>query len=170
MTEPDKRPSAPMAHITKAPQDALQMPPELAMLECRLQRQPAPAASPLLRHRVLMSVDDVLLARPSLAVVERSARIPGWAWAVAAAMAVAVTLPMATVQRTILERGNAGLLLTKRLQAAGIPADDFVAAVPPPAMAAQPGHDRAAPATRSIPTAPSAPRGFDTRRLLQELL
>ena len=164
MTQPDKRPAA------DVPQDALQMPPELAMLECRLQRQPAPAGSPLLRHRVLMAVDDVLSARPSAAVVDRSARIPGWAWAVAAAVAVAVTLPMATVQRTILGRDNASLLLTKRLQAAGFPADDFVAAVSTPAMAVQLGHDRAAPATRSIPTAPSAPRGFDTRRLLQELL
>lgn len=164
MTEPDKRPMA------EASQDDLQMAPELAMLECRLQRRPAPAASRLLRHRVLMAVDDVLSARPSAAVMDPSARIPGWAWAVAAAIAVAVTLPMATVQRTILGRDNAGRRLALRLQAAGIPADDFVAMVPPPAMAAQPDRDPAAPASRSIPTAPSAPRGFDTRRLLQEFL
>lgn len=164
MTEPDKRPMA------DAPQDALQMAPQLAMVECRLRRRPAPAASRLLRHRVLMAVDDVLSARPSAAVMDPSARIPGWAWAVAAAIAVAVTLPMATIQRTILGRDNAGLMQIRRLQAAGIRADDFVAVVTRPAMAVQPGHAPAAPATRSIPTTPSAPRGFDTRRLLQELL
>lgn len=164
MTPPDKRPAA------DAPQDALQIAPQLAIVECRLQRRPAPAGSPLLRHRVLMAVDDVLSARPAPRDIDRSATIPGWAWAVAAAIAVAMTLPMATVRRPILSRDNAGFMQIRHLQAAGIPADDFVATVTPPAMAAQPGRDPATPATRSAPTAPAVRPGFDTRQLLEELL
>lgn len=164
MTQPDKRPAA------DDPQDALQIDPQLTKVECRLHRQPAPAASPLLRHRVLMAVDDVLAAHSPVSVGDRPATIPSWAWAVAAAIAVAVTLPMATIQRTFPGRDDAGLLLARRLRAAGITDDDVVAAVTQPAVVAQPGHDCAAPAARSIPTPPSAPRDFTARRLLQELL
>jgi hypothetical protein len=144
--------------------------PQLATVECRLQRHPAPAAAPLLRHRVLMAVDDVLLARPHASLPDPSATIAGWAWAVAAAVAVLLTWPMTTLPGTSLVTASDGLRLAARLQAAGVPAEDLVTAVTPTEIRTDSRKDLVNPAARSVPTDPFARRGLDARRLLQELL
>lgn len=144
--------------------------PQLAMVECRLQRHPAPAAAPLLRHRVLMAVDDVLMARPRASLSDHSATVPGWAWAVAAAVAVLLTWPMTMLAGTSLVSGGDGLRLAARLQAAGVPAEDLVMAVTPTEIRVDSRNKLVNPAARSVPTDPFSRRGFDARRLLQELL
>ena len=146
------------------------MDPQLAMVECRLQRHPAPAAAPLLRHRVLMAVDDVLVARPRTSLSNHSATIPGWAWAVAAVVAVLLTWPMTMLAGTSLMSGSDGLRLAARLQAAGIPAEDLVTTVISTEIRTDSRNELVNPAARSVPTDPFARRGFDARRLLQELL
>lgn len=144
--------------------------PQLAMIACRLQRHPAPAAPPLLRHRVLMAVDDVLSARPRASSPDRSATIPGWAWAIAAAIAVMLTWPMAMLPGTSLLSDRDGLRFAERLRAAGVPAKDLVTAVTPTELRTETEHDLVTPAARSVPTDPFARRGFNARRLLEEFL
>lgn len=165
MTEPHE-----LNHLDDLDHDLDHLDPQLATVECRLQRQPAPVAAPLLRHRVLMAVDDVLMARPHASLSDHSATVPGWAWAVAAAIAVLLTWPMTMLAGTSLVTASDGLRLAARLQAAGVPAEDLVTAVISTEIRGDSKNELVNPAARSVPTDPFARRGFDARRLLQELL
>lgn len=138
--------------------------PALAAIERRLEGRDPVAASPALRHRVLMAVDDALAApRPPVREVD-DVRIPGWAWAAAAVLGVVMTAPVVAGLEAL--RPAAAPTLGARLRAAGLDDEPLLAA-----LAAPPRHDASQPASpaTAVPSRPES-RAFELRRLLEEML
>lgn len=140
--------------------------PQLAMVECRLERAAKPAPAPQLRHRVLMAVDDVLSKRQPRAGDDPSRMIPRWLWAAAVAAGVAIVIPVFAAASSLGRLQP--LSFVDRLQAAGLGDEESLAAAAGPAVIA--GTPPRSPQTDVTKTALPLLRGSEIRRLLQETL
>ena len=158
-----------MTDRPEAPHDDSQRPdPGLVAIERRLGRRDPVGASPDLRHRVLMAVDDALAApRPPARDVD-DVRIPGWCWAAAAVLGFVLTSAGVTGMEALWRVQPPTLV--SHLRAVGIEDEPLLAA-----LAAPPRSDGGFVPARSAPPATAQPsrresRAAELRRLLEEML
>lgn len=128
---------------------------EIAGIERRLDRRVA-AASPALRHRVLMAVDDVLVAPGPKPPDGSHAAVFGWVSAAVAA-GIAVVVATGPVPRDF-RPDSAPPLIVERLRAAGLADAGLLAAAGPTPTDRLPALPTATAATPSIiPASDSRP-------------
>ena len=127
---------------------------ELAGIERRLERRVA-KPSPALRHRVLMAVDDVLVAQPPQPPAGHRPAVFGW---VSAAVAAGIAAVAAT---GLMPRGflhdSAPPLLVTRLRAVGLADAGLLAAAGPTPTAGLPPSAAADAPPSLVPASDSRP-------------